>query len=81
MSRILKDELNFQGLWVIVFGLAKLMPVFLSVINTQWECFTQCQSDFGATHSTAPSAMAGMDMELPSAEFCESFVSPLVMLC
>lgn len=29
------------------------------------------QSDYGATHSTVPSALAGMDMELPSVEFCE----------
>lgn len=29
------------------------------------------QSDFGATHSTTPSALGGMDMELPSEYYCE----------
>jgi hypothetical protein len=28
-------------------------------------------SDFGATHSTAPSANAGMDQELPGTYWCE----------
>jgi hypothetical protein len=30
-----------------------------------------CQSDFGATHSTVPSALNGMDMELPGEYYCE----------
>ena len=30
------------------------------------------QSDFGATHSTTPSALGGMDMELPSEYYCET---------
>jgi beta-glucosidase len=27
--------------------------------------------DYGATHSTIPTAMSGMDMELPSVAYCE----------
>ena len=31
------------------------------------------QSDYGATHSTVPSAMAGMDMELPNVAYCQHY--------
>ena len=37
-----------------------------TVLRGQWGFDGFVQSDFGATHSTAPSALAGMDLEMPT---------------
>jgi beta-glucosidase len=40
-----------------------------NVLHNQWGFSGFVQSDFGATHDTAESAVAGLDLEMPTGEF------------
>ncbi|MFL6074130.1 MAG: glycoside hydrolase family 3 C-terminal domain-containing protein [Mycobacteriales bacterium] len=40
-----------------------------TVLRDEWGFTGFVQSDFGATHSTAPSALAGEDLEMPTGKF------------
>ena len=53
-----------------MFFLLKAMLMCSILVRTTIGIWTDAQSDYGATHSTVPSALAGMDMELPSAHYC-----------
>ena len=44
-------------------------PLLNGVIRDQWGFKGYVQSDFGAAHSTAPSMLAGMDLEMSSGVF------------
>ncbi|WVF67569.1 hypothetical protein IAT40_002327 [Kwoniella sp. CBS 6097] len=56
LNRILKDELGFKGLY---------LKADFETSTLRYTELVRDQSDFGATHSTAASALGGMDMELP----------------
>lgn len=77
MNTVLKGELNFQGLYVTSCASTWTVLILSSIlVGSAHLCARETlllivQSDYGATHSTIPSALAGMDMELPSVEFCE----------
>jgi beta-glucosidase len=43
-----------------------------TVLRGQWGFDGFVQSDFGAAHSTVPSALAGMDLEMPTGEFYDT---------
>ncbi|HEX6471506.1 MAG TPA: glycoside hydrolase family 3 C-terminal domain-containing protein [Streptosporangiaceae bacterium] len=43
-----------------------------TVLRGQWGFDGFVQSDFGATHSTVPSALAGEDLEMPTGQFFDS---------
>jgi beta-glucosidase len=43
-----------------------------TVLRGQWGFDGFVQSDFGATHSTVPSALAGEDLEMPTGEFFDT---------
>jgi beta-glucosidase len=44
-------------------------PLLKDILRGQWGFDGFVQSDFGATHSTVPSALAGMDLEMPNGVF------------
>jgi beta-glucosidase len=47
-------------------------PLLQNVLRDQWGFDGFVQSDFGATHSTAASALAGEDLEMPTGQFFDS---------
>lgn len=47
-------------------------PLLTEVLRNQWGFKGYVQSDFGAAHSTAPSLLAGMDLEMPAGTFYTS---------
>ena len=47
-------------------------PLLTGVLRNQWGFKGYVQSDFGAVHSTAPSLLAGLDIEMPSGNFFNS---------
>lgn len=44
-------------------------PLLNGVVRKEWGFKGFITSDFGATHSTAPSALAGLDLELPTGRY------------
>jgi beta-glucosidase len=47
-------------------------PLLETVLRGQWGFDGFVQSDFGAMHSTVPSALAGTDLEMPTGEFFDA---------
>jgi beta-glucosidase len=50
-----------------------------TVLRGQWGFNGFVQSDFGAAHSTVPSALAGMDLEMPTGEFYDTAMRDAVV--
>ena len=44
-------------------------PLLDDVLKKEWKFDGFVMSDWGATHSTAPSAMAGLDLEMPTGKY------------
>lgn len=58
---------KINGLW------ASENPTLLaSILKRQWRFPGFVVSDWGATHSTVPAALAGLDLEMPSGKFFNS---------
>jgi beta-glucosidase len=49
-----------------------------TVLRDEWGFTGFVQSDFGATHSTAPSALAGEDLEMPTGKFFDTAMKQAV---
>ena len=48
------------------------------ILKTEWNFDGYTTSDFGAVHSTIPSALAGLDLEMPTGRFFASALAPAV---
>jgi len=63
-----KGKMGFQVIFILSLSISLSLSLSLS-LSSYMSCQGWMMSDWGATHSTVPSALAGLDQQMPDDSF------------